>query len=140
VTLCSRVNGLGYCPLVLRQFYRPRCRLWRLLTSIRSDTLNRMNTFHRSDEFGTWLAALKDKVGRARIVHRIRSAEHGNFGDCESVGEGVSEMRIHFGPGYRVYFTRRGEVLFLLLVGGDKSSQKRDIKRAIEMARALDKE
>jgi len=99
-----------------------------------------MNTFHRSDEFDSWLVALKDKVGRARIVHRIRSAEHGNFGDCEPVGEGVSEMRIHFGPGYRVYFTRRGEVIYLLLLGGDKSSQKRDIKRAIEMARALDKE
>lgn len=69
---------------------------------------------------------MKDKVGRARIVHRIRSAEHGNFGDCEAVGDGVSEMRIHFGPGYRVYFTRRGKV--------------RDIKRAIEMAHGLDKE
>jgi putative addiction module killer protein len=99
-----------------------------------------MNTFHRSDEFDSWLAELKDKLGRARIVHRIRSAEHGNFGDCEPVGDGVSEMRIHFGPGYRVYFTRRGEVIYLLLLGGDKSSQKRDIKRAIEMARALDKE
>lgn len=99
-----------------------------------------MYTFHRSGDFDSWLAALKDKLGRARIVHRIRSAEHGNFGDCESVGEGVSEMRIHFGPGYRVYFTRRGEVLYLLLLGGDKSSQKRDIKRAIEMVRALDKE
>ncbi len=99
-----------------------------------------MNTFLRSDEFDSWLAALKDKVGRGRIAHRIRSAEHGNFGDCEPVGEGVSEMRIHFGPGYRVYFTRRGEVIYLLLLGGDKSSQKRDIKRAIEMARVLDKE
>ena len=99
-----------------------------------------MITFHRSDEFDAWLSALKDKLGRARIAHRIRSAEHGNFGDCEPVGEGVSEMRIHFGPGYRVYFTRRGEVIYLLLLGGDKSSQKRDIKRAIEMARALDKE
>lgn len=99
-----------------------------------------MSIFHRSDEFDSWLAALRDKVGRARIAHRIRSAEHGNFGDCEPVGEGVSEMRIHFGPGYRVYFTRRGEMVYLLLLGGDKSSQKRDIKRAIEMARALDKE
>ena len=99
-----------------------------------------MNTFLRSDEFDAWLAALKDKIGRARIALRIRSAEYGNFGDCEPVGEGVSEMRIHFGPGYRVYFTRRGEVLYLLLLGGDKSSQKRDIKRAIEMARALSKE
>ncbi|AGX88031.1 type II toxin-antitoxin system RelE/ParE family toxin [Candidatus Symbiobacter mobilis] len=88
-----------------------------------------MNTFQRSDEFDAWLAALKDKAGRARIALRIRSAEHGNFRDCEPVGEGVSEMRIHFGPGYRVYFTRRKDVLYLLLLGGDKSSQKRDIKR-----------
>lgn len=99
-----------------------------------------MNTFLRSDEFDTWLAALKDNIGRARIALRIRSAEHGNFGDCEPVGDGVSEMRIHFGPGYRVYFTRRGEVLYLLLLGGNKSSQKRDIKRAIDMARDLGKE
>lgn len=99
-----------------------------------------MNTFLRSEEFDIWLAALKDRKGRARIVERIRSAERGNFGDCEPVGEGVSEMRIHFGPGYRVYFTRRGEVVYLLLLGGDKSSQKRDISRAIQMARTLDKE
>lgn len=99
-----------------------------------------MNTFLRSDVFDTWLSALKDKVGRARIIHRIRAAEYGNFGDCEPVGEGVSEMRIHFGPGYRVYFTRRGDVVYLLLSGGNKSSQKRDIKHAIEMARAISKE
>jgi len=99
-----------------------------------------MNTFLRSEEFNAWLSALKDKIGRARIIHRIRSAEHGSFGDCEPVGEGVSEMRIHFGPGYRVYYTRRGEVIYLLLLGGDKSSQKRDIKHAIEMAYALNKE
>ena len=99
-----------------------------------------MNPFLRSEEFNAWLAGLKDKVGRALIAHRIRSAEHGNFGDCEPVGEGVSKMRIHVGPCYRAYFTRRGEVVYLLLLGGDKSSQKRDIKRAIEMAQALDKE
>ena len=99
-----------------------------------------MNIFLRSEEFDTWLAALKDKKGRARIIERIDSAEHGNFGDCEPVGEGVSEMRIHFGPGYRVYFMRRGEVVYLLLLGGDKSSQKRDIRRAILMARTLTKE
>ena len=104
------------------------------------DTIGGVNTFHRSDEFDAWLAALKDKVGRARIAHRIRSAENGNMGDCEPVREGVSEMRIHVGPGYRVYFTRRGKVVYLLLLGGDKSSQKHDIKCAIEMARVLDKE
>ena len=99
-----------------------------------------VNIFERSEEFDAWLAGLKDKTGRARIIHRIRSAEHGNFGDCEPVGEGVSEMRVHCGPGYRVYFTRRAKVVYLLLVGGDKSSQKRDIKRAIETARVLNKE
>ena len=99
-----------------------------------------MNTFERSDEFSDWLAGLKDRVGRARIIQRIRSAEPGNFGDCDSVGEGVFELRVHIGPGYRAYFTRRAEVVYLLLLGGDKSSQKRDIKRAIEMAQALDKE
>ena len=99
-----------------------------------------MNIFERSDDFDAWLANLKDKAGRARIIYRIRSAEHGNFGDCEPVGEGVSEMRIHVGPGYRAYFTRRAKVVYLLLVDGNKSSQKRDIKRAIEMARALNKE
>ncbi len=99
-----------------------------------------MISFERSEEFNIWLLALKDKLGRARIIQRIRSAEHGNFGDCEPVGEGVSEMRVHIGPGYRVYFSRRAEVVYVLLIGGDKSSQKRDIKQAIEMARALNKE
>ena len=96
-----------------------------------------MNIFERSVEFDTWLAGLKDKIGRARILHRIRSAEHGNFGDCKPVGEGVSEMRVHVGPGYRVYYMRRASVVYVLLAGGDKSTQKRDIKRAIEMAQAL---
>jgi putative addiction module killer protein len=99
-----------------------------------------MNTFLSSDEFNAWLAGLKDHVGKAIIAKRIRAAEVGRFGDCEPVGEGVSEMRIHFGPGYRAYFTRRGDVVYLLLLGGDKSTQKRDIKRAKEMARALPKE
>lgn len=99
-----------------------------------------MNTFLRTEAFNAWLAGLKDKIGRARIAHRIRSAEHGNFGDCVPVGEGVSEMRVHVGPGYRVYYTRRGDAVYLLLLGGDKSTQKRDIQRAIEMARELGKE
>ena len=93
--------------------------------------------FLRSEIFDAWLSRLKDKAGRARILHRIRSAEQGNFGDCEPVGEGVSEMRVHIGPGYRVYFTRRGKTIYLLLLGGDKSWQKRDIRQAIEMAQSL---
>ena len=96
-----------------------------------------MNTFYRTAEFDSWLSNLKDKIGKARILKRIRAAEGGNFGDCEPVGEGVSEMRIHVGPGYRLYYTRTGEVIYLLLLGGGKSSQSRDIKRAIEMARSL---
>jgi putative addiction module killer protein len=99
-----------------------------------------MNTFLKSDEFNAWLTGLKDYTGKAHIAKRIRSAEAGNFGDCEPVGEGVSEMRIHSGPGYRAYYTRRGEVVYLLLLGGDKSTQKRDIKRAKEMACTLPKE
>ena len=91
-------------------------------------------------EFDAWLAELKDRIGKARIVQRIDAAALGNFGDCEPVGEGVSEMRIHCGPGYRLYYKRTGDVVYLLLVGGDKSTQRRDIKRAIEMARILTKE
>lgn len=97
-------------------------------------------TFQKSDEFDVWLLGLKDHVGKAQIALRLDRAAQGNFGDCEPVGEGVYEMRIHFGPGYRVYFTRRGAVLYLLLMGGDKASQKRDIKRAMEMARLLPKD
>lgn len=99
-----------------------------------------MNLFLQSEEFAAWLSGLADPRGKARIAKRIEQAEAGNFGDCEPVGGGVSEMRIHTGPGYRAYFTRRGEVVYLLLLGGDKSSQKRDIKRAKEMARKLDEE
>jgi putative addiction module killer protein len=97
-----------------------------------------MNIFQKSGEFDVWLAGLKDHVGKAQIVLRLDRAAKGNFGDCEPVGEGVSEMRIHYGPGYRLYFTRRGAVIYLLLVGGDKSTQKRDIKRAIDMARTYE--
>ena len=99
-----------------------------------------MHTFLRSDEFGAWLAGLKDAVGRARILARLRAAEAGNFGDCQQVGEGVSEMRIHTGPGYRLYYMQYRSVIYLLLSGGDKSTQKRDIKRAIRMARTVREE
>ena len=80
---------------------------------------------------------MKDPKGKARIVARIRAAELGNLGDVKPVGEGISEMRIFFGPGYRVYFTQKGKLLILLLVGGDKSSQKRDVKRAKALADML---
>ena len=80
---------------------------------------------------------LKDKTANARIVGRIRSAKHGNFADCEPVGAGVSEMRIHVGPGYRIYYTRHGEVVYFLLFGGDKSTQAADIKQAKMMAKEV---
>ena len=72
-----------------------------------------------------------------RIQARIDRAEDGHLGDCAPVGEGVSEMRIHYGPGYRVYFSQRGHELVILLAGGDKSSQTKDIKAALDMARQL---
>lgn len=96
-----------------------------------------MNTLIRTEEFAQWLAKLRDPKGKARIIARLEAAALGNFGDCEPVGEGVSEMRIHTGPGYRVYFTRQGQVVYVLLLGGDKSTQRRDITRAIKMARLL---
>ena len=99
-----------------------------------------MNIFQSTVEFDDWLTSLRDRVGKARILHRIDAATLGNFGECEPVGEGVSEMKIHVGPGYRVYYTRIGSVVYVLLAGGDKSSQKKDIKRAIQLAREIIKE
>ena len=96
-----------------------------------------MFTLVQSSCFATWLSALSDQRGKARILARLKSAELGNFGDCEGVGDGVSEMRVHFGPGYRVYFTRTGATIYVLLIGGDKGSQKRDIEQAKDMARSL---
>lgn len=72
-----------------------------------------------------------------RVQARIDRAEDGNLGDCEPVGEGVSEMRIHYGPGYRVYFVKRGMEIVILLAGGNKSTQSKDIKTALEIARQL---
>ena len=89
-----------------------------------------MNTLNRTDEFDAWLYGLKDLNARAKVLVRIRRAEQGNFGDCTPVGQGVSEMRIDHGPGYRVYLAQEGRVVYLLLCAGDKSTQKADIKRA----------
>lgn len=96
-----------------------------------------MNSIQRTADFDRWLGVLRDRKAQARIIARIVSAQHGNFGDCKALGEGVSEMRIDFGPGYRVYFMRRGETVYLLLAGGDKSTQTRDVRRAKRMARDL---
>lgn len=88
--------------------------------------------------FENWFKRLKDRKAKARVQARIDRMEIGNFGDVESVGEGVSELRIHYGSGYRVYFVHRGQVVVILLSGGDKSSQDSDIKKAKELAKHLE--
>ena len=82
------------------------------------------------EPFTEWLLKMRDKVAQARIRVRLRLLEAGNFGDCEAVGEGVLELRVHVGPGYRVYCGRHGNAVVVLLSGGDKASQAADIKRA----------
>ena len=96
-----------------------------------------MYSVYRTDEFDRWLSRLRDAKAKARIIARIRSAELGNLGDCKSVGGSISEMRVDTGPGYRIYFTKRGRYLILLLNGGDKSSQARNIVRASELAKQI---
>ncbi len=88
--------------------------------------------------FTKWFDCLKDRRARARIQARIDRVEMGHFGDVASVGEGVSELRIFYGPGYRIYFVQRESVLIVLLSGGDKDSQQSDIAKAKEIARQLE--
>ncbi len=87
--------------------------------------------------FAQWLNGLNDLQARARVQTRIERLATGNAGDVEPVGEGVSELRINYGPGYRVYFKKRGRELIILLAGGDKSTQAKDIKAALRLARNL---
>ncbi|MBF0373153.1 MAG: type II toxin-antitoxin system RelE/ParE family toxin [Alphaproteobacteria bacterium] len=96
-----------------------------------------MIEIRQTDAFADWIAGLRDERARARVLVRIRRLELGNPGDLKPVGEGVSEMRIDYGPGYRVYFTQRGNTLVILLAGGDKRTQSRDIELALDLARNL---
>jgi putative addiction module killer protein len=96
-----------------------------------------MGVIYTTEQFDLWYDGLRDARAKAAIRVRMRRAEEGNFGDCEPVGEGVSEMRIHYGPGYRVYFTRTGMEVVILLAGGDKSSQAKDIRKALKLAREM---
>lgn len=93
-----------------------------------------------TDEFDAWFAALgrKDRKAHAKVLVALERAEDGNFGDHHTVGGGVSEMRINYGPGYRVYYTVRKRVVVIVLAGGDKSTQPRDIKRAHLIAKEFD--
>ena len=95
---------------------------------------------HLTQEFQEWLDGLRDRRTQVRIVARLRLAESGNLGDWKSVGGELSEMRVDVGPGYRLYFTRRGRVLIVMLAGGRKSSQERDIKRAQRLLARLELE
>ncbi len=92
----------------------------------------------QTDEFRTWLRGLRDGKAAARITARIRRLEQGNPGDTKSVGSGLLEMRVDYGPGYRVYYVRRGSVVVVLLCGGDKRTQQRDIRRAQALAAELE--
>ena len=95
-------------------------------------------TVKRLEEFSDWLKGLKDGLTRQRLNKRLRKVQLGNLGDVESVGEGVYEMREHFGPGWRMYYVQRGSVFIVMLGGGDKTTQQTDISRAIELAKCLE--
>jgi putative addiction module killer protein len=92
----------------------------------------------QTDEFQGWLRNLRDDRAVARIATRIRRLEQSNPGDAKSLGSGLLEMRVDYGPGYRVYYVRRGAVIIVLLCGGDKRTQQRDIKRALALAAELE--
>lgn len=99
-----------------------------------------MIEMRKTSLFVLWLDELRDLQARARIQARIERLAAGNPGDVEPVGDGVSELRINYGPGYRVYFKKRGRELIILLAGGDKNSQAKDIKTALRLARNLSEE
>ena len=95
-------------------------------------------TVKQLNEFSYWLKGLKDGLTKQRLNKRLRKAQLGNLGDVAPVGEGVFEMREHFGPGWRMYYVQRGEVLIVMLGGGDKSDQQTDVDRAIALAKFLE--
>ena len=96
-----------------------------------------MPEIRKTERFAQWLDNLRDIHARARVQSRIERLAAGNPGDVKPVGEGVSELRIDYGPGYRVYFTKRGRAVIVLLAGGDKNTQAGDIKIALRLARNL---
>ena len=95
-------------------------------------------TVNRLEEFSHWLKGLKDGATRLRLIKRLRKVQLGNLGDVQAVGQGVFEMREHFGPGWRMYYIQRGNTLIVMLGGGDKSNQQADIRRAIALAKSLE--
>lgn len=97
-----------------------------------------MYTIKHTDEFDEWLCGIQDAVTRIRLGRRLEKAQSGNLGDVKPVGHGIFEMREHFGPGWRMYYTQRGRVLIVMLGGGDKSTQKADVACAIALAAAFE--
>ena len=97
-----------------------------------------MYEIRKTDVFVRWLDNLGDRRGRAKILARLDRVAEGNLGDTKPVGDGVAEFRISFGPGYRMYYTKRRNIVVILLLGGDKSTQEKDIKRAIQMVQDLE--
>ena len=97
-----------------------------------------MYSIIETETFAHWLGGLRDRSTRIRLTARLRKASQGNLGDVKPVGEGVCEMREFFGPGWRMYYVQRGDVLIVMLGGGDKSSQQRDIAAALSMAKEID--
>jgi len=98
----------------------------------------KMITVRETENFKKWIRCLKDKVTQSIITARIRRISAGNFGDVRSVGENIFELRIDYGPGFRVYYTQKGREIVILLCGGDKSTQKRDVETAKEIAKNLE--
>ncbi len=96
-----------------------------------------MYVVRQTEEFVSWLDGLRDKRAQVRIAARLRQVETGNLGDWSPIKGDVSELRVHIGAGYRLYFTRRGDVLVVLLCAGDKSSQARDIRRALQLSEEI---
>jgi putative addiction module killer protein len=97
-----------------------------------------MYTIRQTEDFSAWLHGIRDRMTRQRLATRLRKASLGNLGDVKPVGESVYEMREHFGPGWRMYYVLRGEVLIVMLGGGDKSTQTADISKAIRLATQLE--
>jgi len=99
-----------------------------------------MYAIYQTEAFNLWFSSLSDRKAQAQILVRIKRASSGNFGDARPVGNGVYEMRIHLGPGYRIYYARERRAVYLLLNGGDKSTQQHDIKAAISLWKQVQKE
>ncbi len=96
-----------------------------------------MYTVQQTEEFVAWLDSLQDKRAQVRIAARLRQVEAGNLGDWQPIEGDISELRVDFGPGYRLYFTRRGRIVVVILNAGDKATQKRDVRRALKFSAEL---